>query len=224
MGTDDLFKKAREARTKRISKQLELKNQSWLIVCEGTKTEPNYFKQLIGFMQKQSNIELKYDVFGTGRNTESLVNYTDLLADVSKYNRKQMKDYDKVFVVFDKDSFKDSQFNNAVSKAKNNGYIPIWSNECIELWFLLHFIYFDSNIPRQQYYKKLERYLECKYKKTDDHFDMVTNKGNIKFAYKFAKKLYEENKGKTYAKMTPCTMMFQFIDELEKVFKIKIAK
>lgn len=224
MGTDDLFKRTREERKKRTSKQLKLKKQRWLIVCEGTKTEPNYFKQLIDFMQKQSNLELKYDIFGTGRNTESLVNYVDLLTDVSNYKRKKIVDYDKVFVVFDKDSFKETQFNNAIIKSQNNGYIPIWSNECVELWFLLHFIYFDVNIPRQEYYKKLEKCLKCKYKKSDNHFEIISNTGDIKCAYKNAKKLYEKNKGKTYSKMTPCTMMFQFIEELEKVFQIKIVK
>ena len=34
-------------------------------------------------------------------------------------------------------------------------YHAIWSNQCIEVWFLLHFSYFQSDIHRKEYWPKL---------------------------------------------------------------------
>ena len=75
------------------------------------------------------------DIQGTGRNTEDLVNYA------IKINALAANRYGNVWVVFDKDDFSDDQFNNAISLAERNGIHTAWSNESIELWFLLHFNY-----------------------------------------------------------------------------------
>ena len=47
MGTDNLFKRKKQERKHRISKRMELRDASWLIVCEGKETEVNYFESLI---------------------------------------------------------------------------------------------------------------------------------------------------------------------------------
>ena len=41
MGSDNLFKKRREERKKRVENIKKQKSSNWLIVCEGTETEPN---------------------------------------------------------------------------------------------------------------------------------------------------------------------------------------
>lgn len=41
----------------------------------------------------------------------------------------------------------------------------LWSNECIEYWFLLHFMALDSALNRNEYYPKLTECLGSKYKK-----------------------------------------------------------
>ena len=45
MGTDNLFHKNRERRAKELKRLQEIRsvNDTVLILCEGTKTEPNYF-------------------------------------------------------------------------------------------------------------------------------------------------------------------------------------
>ena len=47
MGTDNLLNRRKNERQKRLSKERKLREETWLIVCEGTKTEPNYFSSLI---------------------------------------------------------------------------------------------------------------------------------------------------------------------------------
>lgn len=55
---------------------------------------------------------------------------------------------------------------------QGKGYIPLWSNQAIEYWFLLHFNHIDSHMDRTLYQSKLNEYfkkakLEYKYKKND---------------------------------------------------------
>lgn len=62
MGTHDFFKRDR----RRVSDKK--KRDTFLIVCEGERTEPNYFKK---FPLKKEVIEV--DIIGEGENTNTLV-------------------------------------------------------------------------------------------------------------------------------------------------------
>lgn len=94
-------------RNNNVSRKDRLKSKrrapaNYLIVCEGKKTEPNYFNGLKKKINNKygnkvdvliPNIEVK----GTGRNTTDLVKYTQ------KYVNYSSKVYGQVWVVFDKD-------------------------------------------------------------------------------------------------------------------------
>lgn len=58
---------------------------------------------------------------------------------------------------YNKDSFPASDFNEAVNRAEQLNkenlemqYHTVWSNECIEFWFLLHFTYYTANNHRSE--------------------------------------------------------------------------
>ncbi len=177
---DDLFRKYGKARRERKSKELKTRSETWLIVCEGKKTEPNYFNSLFDYVNSKSDRKIKPEIKGTGWNTESLVSSVDeYFSFVDELKRKTNIPYGKVFAVFDKDSFTKRQFNDAIYMAARKGYIPIWSNECIELWFLLHFNLLESNITRDEYYKRLSDIFGAKYNKSDDHFAMLNTEVNL---------------------------------------------
>lgn len=53
MGSDNLFNKRRKERSKRKENVKKLKSSNWLIVCEGTKTEPNYFKSAVAAINEK---------------------------------------------------------------------------------------------------------------------------------------------------------------------------
>lgn len=112
--------------------------KNFLIVCEGEKTEPNYFEKF--------RVPKKiFDVVGIGANTASLVEKAiDLRG-------KSIVSYDEVWCVFDRDSFPAQNFNNALSLAKNNNINVAYSNEAFEIWYLLHFHYHDAATSRAQY-------------------------------------------------------------------------
>ncbi|MGH7862625.1 MAG: RloB family protein, partial [Candidatus Dormibacteraceae bacterium] len=101
-----------------------------LIVCEGTKTEPNYFR---GFRV------LSAEIIGEGYNTVSLVERARELRDADG-------PYDQVWCVFDHDSYSPGDFNAAVGNAESAGIRVAYSNEAFELWYCLHFAYITSGL------------------------------------------------------------------------------
>ncbi len=217
MGTDNLNKRRSKERKVRKSKEFEIRAETWLIVCEGTKTEPNYFKSLFDYINSISPRKINYVVKGTGKNTKGVVNSVDEFFNFSEELVSKTKiPYGKVFTVFDKDSFSDNDFNSAIKMSKQRGYIPLWSNECIELWFILHYEYFHSNILRKNYYRKLSDIMNEKYKKNDKIFEKLGELTKIAIAIKNSKKLYETYKeNDTPSKKAPCTTIFRLFDEIE---------
>ncbi len=130
-----------------------------LIVCEDEKSSKFYFD---AFPVDRSRIDIR--TVGTGRNTDSLVEHAIEL----KRDASQRRDpYNEVFCVFDRDSFPAQNFNRAFQLARNSGIRSIWANEAFELWYLLHFDFINTPIPRGQYREMLERRLTVKYQKND---------------------------------------------------------
>jgi hypothetical protein len=134
--------------------------QRFLIVCEGEKTEPNYFE---GFRVPQ----LVVDTVGTGRNTLSLVEEAIRLKGEKEIEalRRGRTPYDQVWCVFDRDSFDADDFNNAIHKAEAAGFQVAYTNEAFELWYLLHFDDHRAALHRSQYYEILTDRLGWGYQK-----------------------------------------------------------
>jgi hypothetical protein len=153
-----------------------------LIVCEGQTTEKYYFEDCKIDLKLTTT---KIKVLGTGRNTLSLVEYA------LKQRKKQGLDLenDEVWCVFDRDDFQiKGNFDNAIKKANANNLKIAYSNECFELWYILHFEYLNTDIGRTQYSPKLDQLLGMNYEKnTAKMYDKLKDKQNT--AIKFAKKL-----------------------------------
>ena len=111
-------------------------------------------------------------------NTVSLVNSVeDLLHDIDEYKISTIP-YGKIFVVFDKDSFTPEAFNQAIIMCEKSGYIPLWSNQAIEYWFLLHFHYIDVKMDLKQYQNKINEYFKnagCTYCYKKNEKDIYQN-------------------------------------------------
>lgn len=199
MGRNNPFWKKKQKLVDLKRKKGSMKpDQTFLIVCEGEKTEPNYFKSF-----KLSNATIKID--GTGKNTLSLITHVK-----DNYN---INDYDQVWAVFDKDSFPEKSFNAAVKSRK----IRIaYSNEAFEMWYLLHFDYFSTGITRDKYIEKLNDLLGHKYEKNSTSmYDEIKDKQEI--AIKNAKQLLEQyQNGETPSQMNPSTTVFVLVEELNK--------
>ena len=225
---DQLFKKRKAERQLRQKRVQTERAETWLFVCEGTKTEPNYLNSLIKYANENSSqAPIKADVRGVGRNTENLVRCVD---DFFEYadkfiSLKRGLPYAKTFVLFDKDSFNANQFNNAINMAKLRGYIPIWSNECFELWYLLHFDYYNSDNGRETYFQRLTELLGEEYDKADDIFTKIHTPARMKNAMNNSKKLekiFEDNAPPH--KKVPCTKMYVLIEEIQRQLRIDLTQ
>jgi len=228
---DQLFYQRTQERTTRKSKEIRQRNETWLFVCEGTKTEPNYLNNLYRYLKVNfsEKLNVTFQVKGTGRNTEDLVRNTEPFFDfVEKNSRNRSIPFAKTFVVFDIDSFSHNQFNNAIFTSISKGYIPLWSNECFELWFLLHFIFLESDIGRDAYKEKLDFHfnnlVKIDYAKNDEAiFDILYSKERFKKAMDNSRRLFDDScKTKSPSKRVPCTTMFKLFEMIEKEFGIKL--
>ena len=172
MGSDNIFVKRKEERKKRQENVRRQKSSNWLMICEGKQTEPNYFMEAVESVNKnlEKEYQLKVKIIGIGKNTTSLVQSVEHMQyEIDNYKNKMIP-YGKIFVVFDKDSFSNDAFDTAIAMCEENGYIPLWSNQAIEYWFLLHFNYIDVKMDRNLYKEKINQYFKekgarYKYKK-----------------------------------------------------------
>lgn len=170
MSNDKLFNKKRIARKARKKEIINQKPNRWLIICEGEKTEPLYFANILHKINNclPDNYKIKCDIKGTGYNTESLVNLTERIQSTyDKCSRKEPIIYGKLFVVFDKDDFSNEKFSAAIKLCENHGHIPLWSNQAFELWFLLHYNYIVNKMSRKDYKNNLKKNI---YFKTGEKF------------------------------------------------------
>ncbi len=178
----------------------------FLIVCEGTKTEPNYFE---GF-QKELRTKAYFKIEPKGMVSLSLVKEAIRL-------KNEDGEYDDVWCVFDRD-FKaennnQQNFNEAIRLAQRNNLNLAVSNDAFELWFLLHYEYYSSQTHRSELIKKLshKNRLGAKYEKnSEDMYKKLKDKQQT--AIDNAKRLWA-NCNQNY-NINPSTTVFQLVNTL----------
>lgn len=193
------------------------KKVRFLIVCEGEKTEPNYFKALV--RDPQYSVVVELEIRGVGRSTVSLVEEAERIR--TQLEAKNGLRFDSSWVVFDEDG--NTDFNKAIALAASRGLKTAWSNEAFELWYYLHFEFLDSGIDRYAYIEKINNVLRKKmgdrkynYKKNDSQFYTILGQyGDESFAKKCARNLRRRYSGNDYTKYKPCTTVDLLVEELE---------
>ena len=195
---------------------------NYLIVTEGVETEKNYFENIGKIITELFNNEvivekITLDVKGTGRSTKVLVN--------EAIKKRSLSSYSDVWVVFDKDN--NTDFDEAISLAKKEGFNVAWSNESFELWLLLHFQDLRASIHRNDYISKLNSHFKSKNincgtydKNIKDIFDLT--KPYVEKAIKRSNELlafHKENHNCNPNKMNPGTTVQNLVKELVKHIK-----
>jgi hypothetical protein len=146
MGSDDLFHKRKARSRAQLERQKKERSRSprYLIVCEGTKTEPHYFRELRDYLKipPQSVRIMPSDSTSPGRIVAHAL-------DVYDEDALCGDSFDKVFCVFDRDMHE--TFDAAVqrvsdlkSSSTSKPFEAITSTPCFEFWFLLHFGFTDQ--------------------------------------------------------------------------------
>lgn len=96
-----------ERKITRISGVREVK-QTFLIICEGVNTEPDYFN---AFRLTSANVK----AIGQGMGTLALVQKA---INIKEQERQKGRTYNQNWVVFDKDDFPENDFNSAILLAR----------------------------------------------------------------------------------------------------------
>jgi len=178
----------------------------FFIVCEGEKTEPNYFKKF----SVDVDIQLSK---GEGKDTKSLVEKA-----IELKNGLKSDERDRVWCVFDRDrndqNPHDAQnFKAAITLAKTNGIKLAYSNDAFELWYLLHFHYYNTGISRKDYKNMLTKLLRHEYKKNSETiYEELKDKQQD--AIKRAKLLLEKYDRPNPESDNPSTTVHLLVEEL----------
>lgn len=202
----------------RRDKAKKLQPEYHLIVTEGTDTEPAYFGAIKEIINNRYQGKIQLSVFGEGDNTLNLLNKA------RKRAESDPNGYKHVWVVYDTDDFppehidRTAQLCEELSASGDITYHAIWSNQCIELWFLLHFSYMHSDLHRSEYWPKLTECLRLL-----DEGDYTKNRPDMyrilhpmmDFAIANAKRLEVENQGKPPSKSAPGTKVYKLIELLK---------
>lgn len=188
-----------------------------LIVTEGTDTEPQYFQAIKAIIDGKYRDRIHLDISGKGDNTLSL--FKRAVKDVSQSNNV----YKHVWLVYDKDDFPPEHFDHTAELCEAAGteethFHAIWSNQCVELWFLLHFMFLQSDLHRSEYWPKLTECLKSRnhgvyYKNRSDMYFIL--RPYMDDAIRNAQKLEDINKRKTPTKSAPGTRMHHLIETLK---------
>ena len=149
--------RSRDSRSGRIVEQRTPRPAKVLILCEGEKTEPNYFAAIL------EEFDLTNVVLIEGAAGDPL----HLVREASSRTA-----FETVWCVFDRDSFPADRFDNAVNACDGKRLHAIWSNEAFELWYVLHFQYLDTGAPggrgnARSYYQECLKELLGTYAKND---------------------------------------------------------
>lgn len=215
---DNAFLKRFAREEKKRKEDIREQKVYFLIFCEGEKTEPYYFEALKKQLPAHS---LDIQIQGTARNTINLVEFA------AKQIKQSNKHYDRVWLVFDRDSFPGDNFDNAIHKANSQNMQCAWSNEAFELWYLLHFQFISTPMSRDDYKSYLENEIHKKgdnsftyVKNATDLFEIINKHGSEAFAIKNAEKLkdrFDDNKFSTH---NPCTLVHELIHELRNPIEV----
>ena len=114
-----------------------------LIVCEGKKTEPTYFLDLVNRCQLST---ANVTVVGDGYDPRRLVATAKTL---EKKERQLGDSYDVVYCVFDRDQH--AHFCPASKAARNARLKLARSWPCFEYWLVLHFFTFLPDEPHHRF-------------------------------------------------------------------------
>lgn len=180
-----------------------------LIICEDSKSSVLYLKK---FPVDPDLVQIEYE--GTGMNTDSLME--EAIRRKTEAIREK-RPYNKVWVVFDRDDFPPKNFNRAFDLASSHREVTAcWTNECFELWYLLHFQYLDTEMDRDRICTEVGKKIGRSYEKNDGTVYEVLE-SRLPVALRNADRLYQSNTDGRCHRQNPSTNVHQLIRMLKEL-------
>jgi hypothetical protein len=179
MRSDNLFNKRKSKSARELARKSPKRNPKLkvLIVCEGQKTEPNYFMELRDHYELNSTfIKITGDC---GSSPKSVIQHAQKIFKLSQGDNDP---YDKVYCVIDKDCHSDYEaVRNKIYNLHPKGvFVLINSVPCFEYWLLLHHQYttaayspLPGNSVANQVLGQLKKFLPLYSKGQQDLFKQL---------------------------------------------------
>lgn len=177
-----------------------------LIVCEGVKTEPEYFKK---FPVPKDVAE----VHGLGMDPLRLVQQARKLA--HEYRQRTGYSYGQVWCVFARDEFPLERFRQALQLAAESKFEVAYSNPAFEIWYLLHFGFSDRPMTRRACCSSLSAHLGCPYEKNQSWYSQLLSAQEQ--AIEHAAKLLARYDSPDPARNNPSTTVHLLVQELRRL-------
>lgn len=162
----------KERQKKQLERKLDLRASydRILIVSEGSKTEPNYFREIrSAYRLHTANVEVRPSELGTA--PIQVVQYAQSLFEGGDRHRNiQRRAFEKVYAVFDRDDHE--SYHDALALAasldgnlKNDAkqlirFQAIASVPSFELWLLLHFEDIQAPLHRDEVMRRLKTHIQ----------------------------------------------------------------
>lgn len=211
----EFVKELKSASSQERAIDIKQERRYFLIVCEGAKTEPNYFNYIRSLLPRGSMDMI--EAIGIGDNTVNVVEEAIRLKKINQSNPVARK-YDEVWAVFDRDSFPKARVNAAVHLAQRNGIEHGLSNEAFELWYILHFECLQSRLTREQYFNKMRLILGRYEKREKDIYTrLIQQGGKTDVAIRNARLLETMCAGSSPASSKPYTRVYVLVERLRKL-------
>lgn len=205
-------------------KKLKSPGEKILIVCEGEKTEPNYFNEIARTYKLNSAKVQGVVVSGEcDSSPDKVFKHAKALAQAEA---KTGSPFDKVYCVMDKDNHETFHVTReAINKARGNIYQCIYSIPSFEHWLLLHFMYSRKSYESQpgnsvgrQVIKDLKKHpgMEAYEKAAMDVFS-VLGEDKLATAITHSKRLLSESEAD--GSENPSNKVHILIEQLQKMKK-----
>lgn len=183
-----------------------------LVVCEGTVTEPGYFRE---FAREERNRLVEVIIDDEGGSPKTLVERAaSKKKDASREARRMRDDnlkYDEVWCVFDVDQH--PKLADAHQQARDNEIRAAVSNPCFELWLVLHFQEQTAFIERAQ----AAALVRAHVKGYEKHVDYVRFRTTYEDAVRRARQLVRRNIGNGNEGGNPSTTVYELTERIREL-------
>ncbi|MCK5225515.1 MAG: RloB domain-containing protein [Planctomycetes bacterium] len=187
-----------------------------LIVTEGKKTEPIYFKEL----KKKLRLKMvDVEIVGEGATPITVVNRAISLKkerELVAKNSSTKTEYDIIYCVVDVEApTPHTDIHKAIDKAKSNALEIVLSNPCFEYWYILHFKKTSAHFKSSKNVNtQLKKYYPAYAKSDTTIFNIVYPKTND--AIKHSKEVLNEHHSNAadLIKCNPSTHVHKIVEYL----------
>lgn len=178
-----------------------------LIVCEGRRTEPNYFEDMRKALHLKTTEVRVLKGKGTG-GAEQLVRKAK--------RAKREEDFDDVWCVFGCDQC--ANFDDAVGlcASKRDAVGAAASNPCVELWFLLHFEYTSAPLSTREVQRRLAAHIPGYDKSSTPVYSLLEDRQPAAIANAERLRSYHSDAGNKETE-TPSTRMHVLVQSLTRL-------